>query len=294
MLVRRVRIGCALLVGSAVLIWAGFASPAFGGSPNESPCVEKPVEAKAKKKCGLCDVLFSCFKKKEKACPEPAQTAYKNSCPDDAMTTLPPNPAPGECYAKMVVPAEYRTVSERHMVQEASERIEVVPATYKWVEERVMVKQASTQLEVIPAEYRWEEKRIEVQPAHTGWVTQSAADCAPSDASKIVPGEGVLCLKTTPAEYKTIRTQCLVRPASVRTIQIPAEYQTVRKQVVDTPATTRRVAIPAQYVNVEKKVLVCPERVKWGRVACEEALTAKTPDKGKSSPALAAGANLAR
>ena len=103
---------------------------------------------------------------------------------------LPPNAEAGECYAKVIIPAQYKTVTERHMIQEASERIEVAPAQFKWVEERVMIKEASTQLEVVPAEYKWTEKTIEVSPAHTGWVMQTAADCANPD--KATRGRSVL------------------------------------------------------------------------------------------------------
>jgi hypothetical protein len=194
---------------------------------------------------------------------------------------LPPNAEPGECYAKTIVPADYRTVSERHLTQEASTRLEVVPATFKWVEERIMTKEASTQLEAVPAEYKWQESTIQVKPAHTGWVMQTAEDCAAPD-SKAVLG-GVMCLRTTPAEFKTVRTQVLAKAAFTRTVCLPAEYQTVRRQVVDTAAMTRTINIPAEYENVDRIVLVCPERVKWEHVVCEDKLTADTVNKVKTS-----------
>ena len=167
------------------------------------------------------------------------------------------------------------------MIQEASEQLEVVPAELKWVEERVTIKEPSTQLEVVPAEYRWQEKTVEVKPAHTGWVMQSVADCVLPD-NNARAGE-IFCLRTTPPVYKTIRTQCLVRAASVRQITIPAEYQTIRRQVVASSATTRKVCIPAEYENIDRTVMVCPERVKWEHIVCEDKLTSDTVNKVKSA-----------
>jgi len=297
MFIKRMSTTGALLLCGAMLTCGGLAATAFG----DNPCSHKgDGAAKSKKPCNICDILFpkkdkSCgkaveqsacrdashkqpcnlcdrlFPKKDKPCAK--TVAQAPACPSDGNMTadLPPNAEAGECYAKVIVPAEYRTVTERHMVQEASEQIEVVPAEFKWVEERVTIKEASTQLEVVPAEYRWQEKTIEVKPAHTGWVVQKVADCVlPPDKNKIAIGGEIFCLRTTPPVYKTIRTQCLVKPASVRTIAIPGEYQTVRRQVVASAATTRKVCIDAQYENIDKTVLVCPERVKWEHVVCED------------------------
>ena len=40
---------------------------------------------------------------------------------------LPPNARAGECYAKVMVPAEYKTVDEKVVVADASQKIEVTP-----------------------------------------------------------------------------------------------------------------------------------------------------------------------
>jgi len=282
MLIRTLRTTGALLLCSAMC--GGLTSTAFG----DNPCADKkPVAAAAPKKCNLCDALFGkhpcgiCAKKPK---PAPAPTAAAPSpCPSDGRMTadLPPNAAAGECYAKVIIPAEYKTLTERHLLQEASERLEIVPAEFKWVEERVTIKEPSTRLEVVPAEYRWDEKTIEVKPAHTGWVLQSSANCVLPDKNAV--GGEVFCLRTTPPVYKTIRTQCLAKAASVREIAVPGEYQMVRRQVVASAATTRKISIPAEYENIDKTVMVCPERVKWEHIVCEDKLTSDTVNKVKSA-----------
>lgn len=306
MLARRIRSVVVMLACAAVPMYGGLASIALG----DSPCAEKSTCAKAacaKPKCGFCSWLSGkCDKNtcpKEAKCPKaskcglcdklagkcPEHKKCPTNCPNSdnngnqALSEnpdLPPNASAGDCYAKAVIPAEFTAVSERHMTQEASERLEVIPAEYKWVEERVMVKECSTQLEVVPAEYKWTEKTIEIKPAYTGWVLQKAADC--EDPEKAMRGD-VFCLRTTPAEFKTIRTQCLVKPACTREITIPAEYQTIRRQLVACPARTKKVCIPAAYEDIQRTVMVCPERVKWEHVVCEDKVTAETANKVKTA-----------
>jgi len=282
MLIRKLGTTGALLLCSAMLVCGGLAATAFG----ESPCADKQV---AKKPCNICEFLFgrkdgsSCEKKPLCGlCAKKTETAAcPAKCPTDGKMSadLPPDAEPGNCYTKVIVPADYRTVTERLLTREASEQLEITPAEFKWVEERVMVKEASTRLEAVPAEYKWTEKTIEVSPAHTGWVVQKMCEQPEANAARC----DVLCLKTTPAQYKTIRTQCLVTPASVRTVVIPAEYQTIRRQVVATPATTRKVCIAATYEDIQKTVLVCPERVKWERIVCEDKLSADTVNRVKAA-----------
>jgi hypothetical protein len=225
---------------------------------------------------------FDGCKKKEKKTVQPvAHTpcAEKSPCPESELSALPPSAAPGECYAKVYIPATFKTVTERVLVQEASEELEVIPAEFKWVEEQICVKQASTQLEVVPAEYKWAEKTIQTAAAYTGWVIQKAADCVTPD-KKDITGE-VFCLRTTPPEHKTIRIKCLAKPPTCREVNIPAEYQTIRRQVVAKPASTRRIPIPAEYEDITKTVMVCPERVKWEHIVCKEKLTTATIDQIK-------------
>lgn len=234
---------------------------------------------------GLTSTAFGwwpcCPKKKvvKEVVAEPCKPAAQSECAESELC-LPSNPQPGECYSRVYVPATFRTFTERHLVKEASERIEIVPAEMKWVEERICSKEACTQLEVVPAEYRWEEKTIEIQPAYTGWVMQSGTGCTPSD--KLDPS-CVFCVRSTPPKHKTLKVQCLAKPACVRQVTTPAEYQTIRRQVVACPATTKKVCIPAEYEDVTKTVMVCPARIKWEQVVCEEKLTTDAVNKIKTA-----------
>ncbi len=193
---------------------------------------------------------------------------------------FPPNAKPGECYTRVLVPANYETkteqvlkraasarvevipakyewAEEQVLVREASERIEVVPAEYGYAEEQVLVKPASTRLVEVPAEYGWEEERILVKPAHQIWKKGRGP------IERVDHGTGeILCLVEVPAEYRTVRKKVVKSPATTRTVEIPAEYKTVRKKVVKKPATTRTITIPAEYNTVKVRKMVSPPQEK--------------------------------
>lgn len=200
-------------------------------------------------------------------------TAYATEVQTTTVADLPPNAVPGECYAKVFIPPRFETRTERVMVKEASEHVEITPAEFDWVEERVMVKAASTRLEEIPAEYAWREQTVEVEPGHTEWTMERSARCVADNGQ---PVRDVFCLVSTPPRFETVRTQCLVKPASVREVTIPAEYQTVRVQKCVKPAQSRKVCIPAEYQTVEKRVKVGEGYMEWQKVLCEVNTTTET------------------
>lgn len=193
---------------------------------------------------------------------------------------FPPNAKPGECYAKVEVPAKYETVEEEVVKQQASEKIEVVPAEFEWVEEEVLVKEASFELQVVPAEYEIVEEKVLVEPsfevleevepeyeiveeevlvkpAQTVWKKGRG----PIEKIDNSTGE-ILCLVEEPAEYKTVKKKVVKNPATVQKKEVPAEYVVVKKRVVKTPATTKKVEIPAKYKTVKVKKMVRPAQEK--------------------------------
>ncbi len=209
-----------------------------------------------------------------------ASSAGSSSSADASL--FPPNPKAGECYARVLIPATYSTVSEKVLKSEAGERIEVIPARYETATETVLVKEASSKLEVIPAVYGEVEERVLVKPAstrivevpavyetvtervldkpaHTAWKKGPAASQSSNVLSQSTTDTGeIMCLVEVPATYKTVEKRVLVTPARTEEIAIPAEYKTVTRTVVKQPATTREVVIPAKYETVEVTKLVAP------------------------------------
>ena len=105
--------------------------------------------------------------------------------PDDLF---PPNPVPGHCYARVLLPATYDTSEEQVLVKPAEQKIKIDEARYEWVEEAVLVKEASSRLETVPAVYETVTEKVMIKP----------------EGRKLV---------TVPAKYKTEKQRILDKPA---------------------------------------------------------------------------------
>lgn len=206
--------------------------------------------------------------------PRPAYTPPAPAPAPRPAVSRPPMAKPGECYTQVLIPAEYDTITERVLVEEASTRIEIIPAQYETVKERVLVREASQRLEVvpatfktikervlirpaqerlieIPAEYGFVEERILVKPATTVWKPGRG----PYERIDNATGE-IVCLVEVPAEYRTVKRRVVKNPATTRREVIPAEYAEVEKTVMATPPTTRVIDIPAEYKEIEVRRMV--------------------------------------
>lgn len=196
----------------------------------------------------------------------------------DTNPMMPPNPKVGECYARVIVPAQTRNITDTVVVKEASQKLSTVPAKYRWVTkqvvakeaaekmipvaatyrtvtERVMVTPESSKLVVVPSQYKNVTEKILVSPARTVWKKGKGAITKVDSAS----GD-ILCLVEEPAVYKTVTKRVLVTPETTRSVKIPATYKTVTRQVVNTPATVRKVSIPAVTKTVKLQEIVEPAK----------------------------------
>lgn len=192
----------------------------------------------------------------------------------------PPNKA-GECYTKVMLPAEFRNDPVKQVVKPAAERVEYTDAVYQDVEERVMIKPASKKITVVPAKYNTVEEKVLIREAYRREIEIPALyntfydrvlDKPARDVWK--PGRGavekvdpttgeILCLVHEDATYKTVERKELYRAASKKYEDVPAEYAMVKKTVLATPETTQEVEIPAEYQTVKvRKLVKGPEPVK--------------------------------
>jgi hypothetical protein len=193
-----------------------------------------------------------------------------------SIPALPPGAKPGECYAQVLTPAEYKDVTktvvkreagekvetippeyeiveENVLIKEASEKLEVIEAKYDVVEEQVLVKPASEKLEAVPAEYKTVEEQVLVREGYTTWKEgRGPIERVSNSTGKI------MCLVNVPPEYKTVKKRVLVTPARTEKIEIPAEYKTIKKRVMVQPPQTTKIEIPAEYKAMKVKKLVKP------------------------------------
>ena len=194
-----------------------------------------------------------------------------------AQELLPTNAKPGECYAKVLVPASYRTTTEDVLIQpagirytktpavyrtiekqvlvsEESYELVVTPATYKTVEETVLVQPEQVVKTVVPATFRTESKQVMTSPARSEWkVGRGAYEKVDSATGEI------MCLVEVPAKYKTVQQTVVDKPAQTLEKTIPAKYATITKRVMDIPPSTTKRVIPPQYKTISVRELVTPE-----------------------------------
>ncbi len=193
-----------------------------------------------------------------------------------------PNAKSGTCYGKVVIPEQYKTVTEKVLATQADTKLTIIPATYKTVTERVLDTAASTKIVTVPATYKTESRTITVSPAYTEWrnglhpearVASSAVLAAAKsggvnlDAAK--PGSCYYEFYAAPT-FKTTTEKVLATAASTKLIAQPAAFKTGTKKILVTPATTKLVKVPAVYKTVTERVQVAPASKVWKETKCHD------------------------
>ena len=199
------------------------------------------------------------------------------------MTSALPNAQPGECYARVVIPAQYRTETSTVVVKEASEKLQIIPAKYEWAEERVMVSEAGSELRVVPATFGTETQSYEASPASSGWVMGKGSNISANPAMLAMARAGGADLDNArpgqcfdehfkPATYKTVTERVQVSDASEKINLVPAKYEWVEQRVMVSPASRKLVEIPAVFDTVTERVMVEDAKTMWkkGRGSVEK------------------------
>lgn len=192
----------------------------------------------------------------------------------DNTETL-PDAKPGECYAKVITPAQFETKTEEVVLQEASERIEAVEAVYENDEQSVIVKDASENLIASEAVFDTESEQVEIRAAELGWTSKLGNQLIPAspDALKSIADSGIDLESVKPdscfteyfteAQYKTETVQALKKEAYQTITVIPAEYEEDEERILVKEASTKVVDVPAVYRTETESVLVEPARSVW-------------------------------
>ncbi len=194
----------------------------------------------------------------------------------DASATL-PNARAGECYAKVVIPAQYKNETSELVVKQAAEKIEVIPAKYEWGTQRVLVKEASKKITPVPATYGTETQRVEVAPAVRKYTVAAKSGSAPASPSNIAAAQAAginlaaakpgQCFHEhfKPAQYKSEPVEVIVSQASATVEIVPAKYEWAEERLLVKDASKKVVAVPATYKTETEKVMVTPEKTEWKR-----------------------------
>ena len=141
---------------------------------------------------------------------KPVQTAAQRvpMAPVDNTGDVPPNAKPGECYAKVLIPAVTETVTENVQIAE---------------EQEVLAR-------IVPAQYKIEKEQVLVREARQYWKPGTG----PKQRVDQTTGE-IMCLVEEPAVYKTIERRVLVEPEKPEYKTVPAQFEKLTKTVIVQP-----------------------------------------------------------
>lgn len=197
----------------------------------------------------------------------------------DYLTELPENPEPNKCYAKCIVPDEYKDEIVRVMIKPAYDRLEIVPAEYKNEFQEIVIRPASKrfiyepaqystivdtlwvkdpyhQLHIIPATFESAFEKIEVKPKTGSWVAGEKDPDCPS----INPADcRVFHYRESPAIQREIPVEKMSVIANTSAKRIEGKYKLITRQVESHPAQTREETIPAKTQTIQRSVLVKDE-----------------------------------
>ncbi len=201
--------------------------------------------------------------------------------------TIPPMPTsarPGECYALVRSPEQYRNVSRDYVARPGYDQVQVTPARYESQVQTYVSSEAYEKLEIVPATFRTVNEQVEISPPSVRYATSEPIYETVSERILEVParqtwkrGRGpvervdnstgeIMCLVEEPAVYKTVTRKVLKQQPQVREVQVPGEYRTVTRRVIDQPAQVRRVMVPEQRANMTVQRLVAPASYNTVRV----------------------------
>lgn len=194
------------------------------------------------------------------------------------MGQLPAFAQPGECFARVVIPAQFDVVPREVVTQEGYEKVEVTDAQFAPDVQNILVKDGATRFVV--RQPRWETRteqvvvrpgfeRLRVQPAQFDFVTETIQVGEPrlvwrpgrnlSGVQRVDPSTGqVYCLVEEPGQTITVQKRVLRQPERVTAEAVPPQTSTVTRQVLVDPGGVEEVPVPPEYRNLTTQRLVTP------------------------------------
>ena len=178
----------------------------------------------------------------------------------------------GECFARITVPAKYRTDERQVVVREEHQTLTFSDPTFESDTVRIKtrdefvrykVRQPRWEVETEEIITRPEYERLTVQPAQWKYIDQTVDISVPvlvwrrgtfanSDITRTDPVTGtVFTLVEQPGETRTYRKRVMAAPEKVTARKVPARTTIVTKRVLTDPGGVDSETIPAQYQEYE-------------------------------------------
>lgn len=215
---------------------------------------------------------------KEKAL-ESKMAASRPSSPvppfEDMADVLPAAKA-GQCFSKVLVPAKYKTTTEKVTIRESAYKLEIIPPKYETTVKKVTIKPETHKLVEVPAVFEKVKEEILIQPARKVWrksksnkSRQAPAEWVAAALASGVPKEPALgsCFEEfhKPARIETVEEKILKRQESKHIEIVPAKYEWVEEKVLIKEASENVIDVAPVYETTEEKVLAKAAHTTWKR-----------------------------
>jgi len=181
----------------------------------------------------------------------------------------------GECYAKVNVPAKYRTEQVDVLLKEATERHEITDAKFENTIKRVKTREASNKITAIQPVLEVEKDSFLISPASTRWVRDSLKGKYPISDGELgdlsaagieieeVPVGSCLYEHYTEPTIKKIPNRVLISAATEKLSATPAKYRKDTEQVLVKAAYKRLIEVPAVFQKKQDRVLIEAAHSVW-------------------------------
>ncbi|MDO5624390.1 MAG: peptidoglycan-binding domain-containing protein [Pseudomonadota bacterium] len=173
----------------------------------------------------------------------------------------PPEALPNQCFANILLPAQFEVRSEQVLVAPATQREEVVPATYKTVTEQVLVQPETRQQVAVPPTLRTVTEDVVLRPAGT-----RDEPVPPTFTTRTEQREtqaATTRFEVSPPVYRIEHQRVVDVPEHTIQRVVPPVYREVEETVQVAAATTRTEVAPARYRTETERVLVRPEVLQY-------------------------------
>ncbi len=212
------------------------------------------------------------------------------SAPAYTPDLLPSNPSAGECYARVEIPAQYRSEGETVLVRDAYTSLDVTETQLRTRQEQVLVKEPSVRYEVRQPTYRSVTEQVLVRPAYEKLVVSQpqfsvVAENVQVSQSRLVwkrgnPGklmaQGYKIHSTadggiggrgysSTAEYGRTRPNAMLCGDTCEIwclVEAPGESVSYNRKVLTAPAQVQRVPVAPKYQSITKQVVAEPGSVR--------------------------------
>jgi len=214
---------------------------------------------------------------------------------------LPPSSNPGECYARVKIPATYSTDrqpfvtedghrvlqvtqprlqarQENIMVKEASTRFRVRQPSYRSVTERIMTRPAYDKLSVTPPQFSTVRENVQTSAPHLVWkkgnpaqlrsqgyVIHSTADGRPRGYYGSGHSSDQSAFYGAGLGGQPCGDNCEIWCL----VEEPGQSRSITRRVMSHPGDVRRTPVPAQYQTITKQIVSDPGGVEQIHVPAE-------------------------